>query len=59
METRLEAVRPVDDMESPLIVVRTRQVPPRGFQIRRGLGRQRMSCEVRGCHEGGCTTPEC
>ena len=29
-----EVVRPVDDMESPLVVVGTREVPPRAFQIR-------------------------
>ena len=34
-ETRTGAVRPVDDMESPLVVVRTRQVPPRAFQTRK------------------------
>ena len=83
VETRMGAVRSVDDMESPLVVVRTRQVPPRGISDPQGgrggtwvhegmcwvlklvprLGsaapRWRMSCEVRGCHEGRCTIPEC
>ena len=35
VETRTGVVRPVDDMESPLVVVRTREVPPRAFQIRK------------------------
>ena len=35
VETRTGAVRPVDDLESPLVVVRTGQVAPRAFQIRK------------------------
>ena len=35
VETRTGVVRPVADMESPLVVVRTRRVPPRAFQIRK------------------------
>ena len=52
VETRTGVVRPVDDMESPLVVVRTRQVRPRAFQIRE------EDAEVHGYTRGcaGCSS---
>ena len=47
VEPGMGAVRAVDDMESPLVVVRTRQVPPRAFQIRKEDAEAHG--ETRGC----------
>ena len=83
VETRMRAVRPVNDMESLLCRCEDPTGAAKGIsdpqggrggawvheemcwvlklvpQLRSAAPHQRMSCEVHGCHEGGCTIPEC